>query len=54
VKNSVANDTRCVTFELGIEYEASSELAWEIIIDEANKMEDVLAESVFPTVPHDE
>ena len=44
VKNNVANDTRRVTFEFGIEYEASIRAAREIILDEASKIEGVLEE----------
>jgi len=50
VLNPVANDTRRVPFEFGIEYEADIELAREIIIDEADKIEGILADPA-PTAP---
>jgi len=50
VMNPVANDTRRVTFDFGIEYDADIELAREIIIDEANKIDGILADPE-PTAP---
>jgi len=50
VKNPVANDTRRVTFDFGIEYEADIDLAREIILDEATKIDGILDEPV-PTAP---
>ncbi len=44
VVNPVANETRRVTFDFGIEYEASMRQAREIILDEAQKIEGVLEE----------
>ena len=42
VTNPVANDTRRITFDFGIEYGASMKDAREIIVDEAAKIEGVL------------
>ena len=50
VKNPVANDTRRVTFDFGIEYDASIKAAREIILDEASKIEGVL-EDPAPAAP---
>ncbi|TQQ82484.1 mechanosensitive ion channel family protein [Halonotius roseus] len=50
VMNPVANDTRRLTFDFGIEYDASMKDAREIIIDEASKIEGVLADPA-PAAP---
>ena len=50
VVNPVANETRRVTFDFGIEYEASIRKAREIILDEAQKIEGVL-EDPAPKAP---
>jgi len=50
VVNPVANETRRVPFDFGIDYEADIELAREIIIDEANKIDGILADPA-PTAP---
>ncbi|PSP25929.1 mechanosensitive ion channel protein [Halobacteriales archaeon QH_10_67_22] len=50
VMNPVANDTRRVTFDFGIEYDADIEKAREIIIEEANAIEGVLADPA-PSAP---
>jgi len=50
VMNPVANETRRVPFDFGIEYDADIELAREIIIDEANKIDGILADPE-PTAP---
>jgi len=50
VMNPVANDTRRVPFDFGIEYEADIDLAREIIIDEANKIDGIL-EDPAPSAP---
>ena len=42
VVNPVANETRRVTFDFGIEYDASIKAAREIILDEASKIDGVL------------
>ena len=42
VTNPVANETRRVTFDFGIEYDASIKAAREIILDEASKIDGVL------------
>jgi len=44
VTNPVANDTRRVTFDFGIEYGASIADAREVILDEASKIDGVLAD----------
>ena len=44
VTNPVANDTRRVTFDFGIEYGASIAAARAAILDEASKIDGVLAE----------
>jgi small-conductance mechanosensitive channel len=48
--NPVANETRRVPFDFGIEYDADIELARDIIIDEANKIDGILADPA-PTAP---
>ena len=50
VTNPVANDTRRVTFDFGIEYGASIAAAREGIVDEAQKIDGVLDEPA-PTAP---
>ncbi|WP_185903238.1 mechanosensitive ion channel family protein [Halonotius terrestris] len=50
VMNPVANDTRRLTFDFGIEYDASMKDAREIIVDEATKIEGVLEEPT-PSAP---
>jgi small-conductance mechanosensitive channel len=50
VTNPVANDTRRVTFDFGIEYDASIKAAREIILDEASKIDGILAEPA-PSAP---
>jgi len=50
VKNPVANETRRVPFDFGIEYDADIELAREIIIDEAHEIDGIL-EDPEPTAP---
>jgi len=50
VVNPVANETRRVTFDFGIEYDASIKAAREIILDEASKIEGVLADPA-PSAP---
>jgi len=50
VMNPVANETRRVPFDFGIEYDADIELARDIIIDEANKIDGILADPA-PTAP---
>ena len=50
VTNPVANETRRVPFDFGIDYEADIDLAREIIISEALEIEGVLAEPA-PTAP---
>ncbi len=50
VKNPVANDTRRLTFDFGIEYDASMKKAREIIVDEATKLDNVLDEPA-PSAP---
>jgi len=50
VMNPVANETRRVPFDFGIDYEADIELAREIIIDEAHKIEGIL-EDPAPSAP---
>jgi len=50
VMNPVANDTRRVPFDFGIEYDADIELAREIIIEEAHKIDGILDEPE-PTAP---
>jgi len=44
VKNPVANDTRRLQFDFGIEYEGSIRKARKIIIEEAEEIEGVLAD----------
>jgi small-conductance mechanosensitive channel len=44
VKNPVANDTRRVTVDFGIDYGADSDLARSIILEEASAIEGVLAD----------
>ncbi|WP_233735643.1 mechanosensitive ion channel family protein [Halonotius aquaticus] len=44
VTNPVANETRRVTFDFGIEYGASIADAREVILDEASKIDGVLAD----------
>jgi small-conductance mechanosensitive channel len=50
VMNPVANETRRVPFDFGIEYDADIDLAREIIIDEADKIDGILADPA-PTAP---
>jgi Small-conductance mechanosensitive channel len=50
VTNPVANDTRRVTFDFGIEYGASIAAARECILDEAGKIDGVLDDPA-PTAP---
>lgn len=50
VMNPVANETRRVPFDFGIEYDADIDLAREIIIDEANKIDGIL-EDPAPSAP---
>jgi small-conductance mechanosensitive channel len=50
VMNPVANETRRVPFDFGIEYDADIELAREIIIEEAHKIDGILADPE-PTAP---
>lgn len=50
VMNPVANETRRVTFDFGIEYDADIEQARAIIIDEGNKIDGILADPA-PTAP---
>jgi len=50
VKNPVANETRRVPFDFGIEYDADIQLAREIIIDEAHEIDGIL-EDPEPTAP---
>jgi len=50
VTNPVANETRRVTFDFGIEYDASIKAAREIILDEASKIDGILAEPA-PSAP---
>jgi len=50
VKNPVANDTRRITFDFGIEYEADIAHAREIIVDEGRKIEGVLSDPA-PSAP---
>ncbi len=50
VKNPVANDTRRVTFDFGIEYEADIAHAREIILDEGHKIDGVLSDPA-PSAP---
>ena len=50
VTNPVANDTRRVTFDFGIEYDASIKAAREIILDEASKIDGILADPA-PSAP---
>ena len=50
VKNPVANETRRVPFDFGIEYDADIELAREIIIEEAHEIDGIL-EDPEPTAP---
>jgi small-conductance mechanosensitive channel len=50
VKNTQAHDTRRLTFDFGIEYEADIDLAREIILDEADAIEGVL-EDPAPAAP---
>ncbi len=50
VKNPVANETRRITFDFGIEYDASMKKAREIIVEEAEKLDNVLDEPA-PSAP---
>jgi len=50
VTNPVANDTRRVTFDFGIEYDASITAARESILDAASKIDGVLADPA-PAAP---
>jgi len=50
VTNPVANETRRVTFDFGIEYDASIKAAREIILDEASKIDGILADPA-PSAP---
>ena len=50
VTNPVANETRRVTFDFGIEYDASINAAREIILEEAAKIDGVLEEPA-PSAP---
>ncbi|WP_128225685.1 mechanosensitive ion channel family protein [Halobacteriaceae archaeon SHR40] len=50
VTNPVANDTRRVTFDFGIEYDASIKEARSIILEEAAKIDGVLEEPA-PSAP---
>jgi len=50
VTNPVANETRRVTFDFGIEYDASIKAAREIILDEASKIDGVLDDPA-PSAP---
>ena len=50
VKNPVANETRRVPFDFGIEYDADIELAREIIIEEAHEIDGIL-DDPEPTAP---
>jgi small-conductance mechanosensitive channel len=50
VMNPVANETRRVPFDFGIEYDADIDLAREIIIEEADKIDGILADPA-PTAP---
>jgi len=50
VMNPVANETRRVPFDFGIEYDADIELAREIIIEEAHKIDGIL-DDPEPTAP---
>ena len=50
VTNPVANDTRRVTFDFGIEYDASIRDAREIILEEAEKIEGILDDPA-PSAP---
>ena len=50
VMNPVANETRRVPFDFGIDYEADIELAREIIVDEATKIDGILDDPA-PSAP---
>jgi len=50
VTNPVANDTRRITFDFGIEYDATVDSAREMIIEEAEKTDGVLTEPA-PSAP---
>lgn len=50
VKNPVANETRRIPFDFGIEYEADIELARNLIIEEARAIEGILDDPA-PTAP---